>query len=227
MYDVLCRTAIFGVRNADKVISTSDKGRAAADIGQFTKAIRVASELDNSLGKGAQAAINVVGKASTQYKALEYAAKGAKWASNNVNPLLIGAAGYRVLAAEDKSTQMKREVFGMTGMFAAEGLAKEIFASGKMAKFRNGVGNKYVKIGLQILEGVLFVGASIAGSGAGYAIGKKCFAEKVKKDDASVEKESITNKTPEPAVKEVAKAAPIDEYEEEMLKPLSEKKVLA
>lgn len=200
MYDVLARTALFGIRNADKVLTTSDKGRAAADVGQLTKAVRVASELDNTLGKGAQAAINVVGNASKQYKALEYAAKGAKWASNNVNPLLIGAAGYRVITSDDKPTQLKREVFGMSGMFATEALIKEAFASQTVGKFRNGIKNKYVKIGLLILEGVLFVGGSILGSNAGYALGKNFYPSKTDKSSIMLKDEiEAKNQTPEKA----------------------------
>ena len=60
MYDVFLKSAIFGVRNADKVATTNDKGRVFADVGQFTNAAKAAAQLDNALGKGAQAAINAM-----------------------------------------------------------------------------------------------------------------------------------------------------------------------
>lgn len=173
MYDALVRSTIFGVRNADKVVNTADKGRIAADVGQFTNAVKTAAQLDNSLGKGAQAAINVMGKAANKYKAIEIAGKGAEWASKHVNPLLIGAAGYRVLTAENKEKALKREIFGMSAMFGGEYLMKEFFKSNTMANFRAGINNKYLRIGLGILEGILFVGGSILSSNIGYKFADK------------------------------------------------------
>ena len=173
MYDTLVRSTIFGVRNADKVVNTADKGRIAADVGQFTNAVKTAAQLDNSLGKGAQAAINVMGKAANKYKAIEIAGKGAEWASRHVNPLLIGAAGYRVLTAENKEKALKREIFGMSAMFGGEYLMKEFFKSNTMANFRAGIKNKYLRIGLGILEGILFVGGSILSSNIGYKFADK------------------------------------------------------
>lgn len=173
MYDTLVRSTIFGVRNADKVVNTADKGRIAADVGQFTNAVKTAAQLDNSLGKGAQAAINVMGKAANKYKAIEIAGKGAEWASKHVNPLLIGAAGYRVLTAENKEKALKREIFGMSAMFGGEYLMKEFFKSNTMANFRAGINNKYLRIGLGILEGILFVGGSILSSNIGYKFADK------------------------------------------------------
>lgn len=173
MYDTLVRSTIFGVRNADKVVNTADKGRIAADVGQFTNAVKTAAQLDNSLGKGAQAAINVMGKAANKYKAIEIAGKGAEWASRHVNPLLIGAAGYRVITAENKEKALKREIFGMSAMFGGEYLMKEFFKSNTMANFRAGINNKYLRIGLGILEGILFVGGSILSSNIGYKFADK------------------------------------------------------
>lgn len=127
MYDVFLKSAIFGVRNADKVATTNDKGRVFADVGQFTNAAKAAAQLDNALGKGAQAAINAMGSVAQNNKALETFAKGANWAANHVNPLLIGAAGYRVVVADDKEHALKREVLGMSSMFAGEAAIERIF----------------------------------------------------------------------------------------------------
>lgn len=173
---VFVKCATFGGRNADKVLSSTqgidDRGRTAATIGQFTGAAKTAAKLDNNLGKGAQAAISTMCKVSEHNKVLEYATKGANWASKNVNPLLVGAAGYRVITADDKEAALKKEVFGMTAMFAVEGVIKKFLASNYMVDVHKNMKNKYAKAALAVIEGLGFVGGSIAGSTAGYKIGE-------------------------------------------------------
>ncbi len=191
MYDALIRSTIFGVRNADKVVNTADKGRVAADVGQFTNAVKTAAQLDNAVGKGAQAAIGAMGKAAEKCKAIEVAGKGAQWAAKHVNPLLVGAAGYRVITADDKATALRNEVFGMSAMFGGEFLMKEFFKSGKMTKFREGINNKYLRIGLGVLEGALFVGGSILASNAGYNLSKKLYGDGKKPNQPKVETENL------------------------------------
>ncbi len=183
MYDYLVRSTIFGVRNADKVVNTADKGRLAADVGQFTNAFKTAAQLDNSLGKGAQAAINAMGKASQKCKAIEIAGKGADWASRHVNPLLVGAAGYRVLTSDDKKTALRHEIFGMSAMFGGEYLMKEFFKSNTMSKLRAKVPNKYLRVALGVLEGILFVGGSILSSNIGYKLSDKLYGKVGEKSD--------------------------------------------
>ncbi len=180
MYDALVRSTIFGLRNADKVINTDDKGRILADVGQLTNAAKSAAQLDNAVGKGAQAAIEAMGSLSQKHKALEIAGKGVTWASEHVNPLLICAAGYRVATADDKETALKREVFGMSAMFGAEHLIRSGFASGKFQNFKGTIKNKYALAICGIIEGLLFVGCSIAGSTLGYKLGKYFYPDKVK-----------------------------------------------
>ena len=107
MYDVLVKSVIFGTRNADKIINQGDTGRIFADMGQWTNAVNAVTKLDNTVGKGAKTAINAMAKASESNKALSIAGKGLNWASKNVNPLLIGAAGYRVCKAEDKEAALQ------------------------------------------------------------------------------------------------------------------------
>ena len=130
------KSLIFGCRNADKVINTNDKGRIFADIGQFTNAATAVSRLDNAVGRGAQSAINAMGHIAKESKVLTAATKGATWASQNVNPLLIGAAGYRVLISDDKECALKREILGMSSMFGVEALVKEIFKSNMFQNFK-------------------------------------------------------------------------------------------
>ncbi len=183
MYDVIVRSTLFGVRNADKVLTTNDKGRCLADIGQFTKAFQTVAQLDNALGRGACAAIGKMNNVANQSQILAQAGKGAAWASNHVNPLLIGAAAYRVAVAEDKPQALKREGLGMTSMFIGEALMSTFFNSKLMQNFRNGLNNKYAKSILLILQGITFVAGSIASSTLGYKIGDKLFPQRKQKEE--------------------------------------------
>ena len=181
MYDVIVRSTLFGIRNADKVMTTNDKGRFFADVGQFTKAAKTAAQLDNILGRGATAALDAMKCASDGHKVLVHAGKAASWAANHVNPLLIGAAGYRVAVAEDKSQALKRESLGMTSMFIGVALMSNAFNSDYMTKVKSLMKNQKAKTALLILQGVAFVAGSIASSTLGYKIGDKLFPQRKQK----------------------------------------------
>ncbi len=183
MYDVIVRSTLFGIRNADKVATTNDKGRFFADVGQFTKAAKTAAQLDNVLGRGATAALDAMKCATNGYEILVKAGKAASWAANHVNPLLIGAAGYRVAIADDKPQALKRETLGMTSMFIGEALMSTAFNSEYMKNVRSLMKNKYAKATLLILQGITFVAGSIASSTLGYKIGDKLFPQRKQKEE--------------------------------------------
>ena len=109
MIDAIVRSSIFGFRNADKVINTNDKGRIFADIGQFTNALTNTAELDNKLGKGAQAAISAMASASKESSVLRAAGKGAKWATKNVNPFLSVQPDTEYLLQMTKAVHLKKK----------------------------------------------------------------------------------------------------------------------
>ena len=190
MYDVMVKSAIFGVRNADKIINKNDTGRIFADVGQFTNAAKATAELNNKLGKGASSALSAMKKISDGNKVLTACGKGVNWASKNVNPLLIGAAGYRVVKAKNKEVALKKEICGMSSMFMTEYAIKEFFNSSTFKTWKNQINNKTLKNIIGILEGVLFVAGSIAGSTAGYKVGEH-FYEPSKNN--STEKNNSTN----------------------------------
>lgn len=234
MYDVLLKSTIFGLRNADKVVSTNDKGRALADVGQFTNAAKAAAQLDNALGKGAQAAINAMGSVAKNNKTLETIAKGTNWAAKNVNPLLIGAAGYRVVVADDKELAIKREVLGMSSMFAGEAAMKEFFKSNTMNNFKAGIKNPKLRTCVTALEGVLFVVGSILSSNVGYHIGDKMYSKQhknvnLKKDLKIEKKEPVTKVLKEENIKPVIieKKEETDDYEKEFFEARKENGLLA
>ena len=217
MIDAIVRSSIFGFRNADKVINTNDKGRIFADIGQFTNALTNTAELDNKLGKGAQAAISAMASASKESSVLRVAGKGAKKKKKNVNPLLIGAAGYRVLVADDKGSALKKETLGMASMFFVEGLMKDFFKSNLFTNLKGKVKNKYVKAGISILEGILFVCGSIAGSRAGYKLG-----ENLIQNNKKVTNNSLSLQAPATIAQTIADNKSVsaqDDYEQEFFIP--------
>lgn len=183
MIDAMVRSALFGVRNVDKV-QNGDTGRSAAATFQLfnagKNALESASKLHNELGKGAQSAITAMETLSKSGKALETAAKVVKFGSENVNVLLCGASAYRVLTAENKEKAVKRELWGMTTMFGVEHLMREGFKSKAMMNLKNKVNNKYAKTGISILEGILFVMGSIAASTTGFKIGETLYEEEKK-----------------------------------------------
>lgn len=183
MIDAMVRSAIFGVRNVDKV-HNGDTGRSAAATFQLfnagKNALESAAKLDNTLGKGAQSAVAAMETVSKSGKAVEIAAKIVKFGSDNVNFLLCGAAGYRILKADNKEKAVKKELWGMSTMFGVEHLMREGFKSKAMTNFKNNVNNKYLKAGISILEGVLFVLGSIAASTTGYKIGEALYDEEAK-----------------------------------------------
>ena len=172
----LVKSGTFGGRNANKVFGENngidDRGRIAATAGQLTNAGKAAAKLDNTLGKGAQAAINAMSSASEHSRILRYANKSASWASDHVNPLLVGAAGYRILVSDDKEAQLKKEVFGMSSMFGVEALMKNFLNSEYLKEVHSKMTNKYAKTALAIIEGLGFVAGSIAASTAGYKVGE-------------------------------------------------------
>lgn len=231
MYDVLVKSTLFGLRNADKVINTDDKGKIFADVGQLTNAAKTAAQLDNAIGKGAQAAIEAMGSVTKDSKALSMAARGADWASRHVNPLLVGAAGYRVLVSDDKESALKREIYGMSSMFAIEGAMKAGLQSAKFKNFKNQIPNKKVFAAVTMLEGLLFVLGSIGGSTLGYKIGEKFYPNKTKAaknmpiDLEKINKVNEEKETAESKATNTDKADDIDESEYFALK--SEGKTLA
>lgn len=192
VYDVIARSLVFGIRNLDKVTDATrhDEGRILATTGQFAKALKSVGQLNNSLGAASEAAIKNVTRLSENNKVLEKTLKGVNWASNNVNPLLIGAAGYRVAVAKNKLEAINNEVFGMSTMFAFEALMKRGFNSKKWLALTDTIKNPKLKIVAKIVQGLLFVAGSITGSTIGYQLGKKA-NEEIKKN--AVKEISLNN----------------------------------
>ena len=187
---------IFGSRNTGKSVfnigtEIDDKGRAPAAIIQLRNAAASASKLDNALGKGTKAAMDAVCKASEHSKVLDCAVKGVNSAQKLVNPLLCGAAAYRVITSDNKEETLKKEVCAMSGMFGLEYLYKKGVKGKYMTGIHNGMNNKYAKSALAIIEGIGLVGVSILGYAGGQKAAKRIFDPKVTKDNVNQIKEEI------------------------------------
>lgn len=179
MYYDFVKSTIFGFRNADKVLNTDDKGRIFADIGQITKAINSVKKIDDKLGHGAGSAINAMQKILPKNcSSVDKIVKGANWTANHVNPLLIGAAGYRVVVADDKKQALKRETVGMSTMFMTESAINHLYKSDFATNIISSVKNPYLRKGIAVLKSVLFVLGSITSSTLGYKIGDVLFPKK-------------------------------------------------
>ena len=110
-------TAIFSIRNYGKA-NRGDSGRLPAAIAQTT----------NSAGQAINSIIDKVDDlgrwAEVGTKVGEKAARVSRLASKITNPLLVGAAGYRVIKDEDRESALVEEGLAMSGMFAGERMYK-------------------------------------------------------------------------------------------------------
>lgn len=159
MFNVLS-SIIFAKRNVDKV-QTGDIGRAPVAAAQAASVFNEVAHYNKKIAKGADAAISAVETYAKSHKAAGYALKGVKWATNNVNTMIVASSVLKVARTEKgkrKKTAIK-EGTAITAMLAGERIAKAVLP--KLIK-----GNS--KLGL-VIKGLAFVGASIGS----YAIGEK------------------------------------------------------
>lgn len=162
---------IFAYRNVNKT-ENGEVGRAPVAAAQGINVCGEVAKYNKAIAKGADAAVSVFEDLAQKSKPVDYALKGVKWATKNVNPLICVSGGIKVAMAEDKTSAAITEVAALSGMFAGESVAKKILPK-VIEKLL--VGNK---VGV-IINGLLFVGASIASYAGGEYLGK-VFAKDVK-----------------------------------------------
>lgn len=173
---------IFSVRNTDK-FQNGDVGRLPVAIGQANNVCRAIAEVQNPLGIAVRTTGDVLEKASKSEKLLEYAGKGVKFVSNNINPFICAAGGVKVLMAEDKGSALVEEGASLGMMFTGEHFLKkyasQIHEKTGINKFASLIDSKCLKskpnlqgkIG-KVLEGILFVTGSIISYSIGNKVGK-------------------------------------------------------
>lgn len=152
---------IFACRNVNKA-ENGEIGRAPVAAAQGINVLNQVSKYNKVIAKGTDAAVSVFGEMAKKSRPVDYAVKGVKWATKNVNPLLCVSGGLKVVMSEDKTSTAIKEVAALSAMFAGEATANKLLP--KLIE-KLPVGSK---VGA-IIKGILFVGASIAS----YSLGEK------------------------------------------------------
>lgn len=158
------------------------------DISAADEAIKVAKETTKG-SKYVDALSRTLNGSKSTSKLLEWAGKGAEYASKAVNPILCVASGARVLSSEDKKSALLREACAMGGMFFVEGIIKKnLGLNGKPAAYVNNkvlsgaakgiktflATNKFLKhIPTNRLTGILKAAIFVVGSCTGFGLGAK------------------------------------------------------
>lgn len=156
-------TALFSVRNADKTTS-GDIGRLPVTVGQGGAAIKAVSQLDNPISRALSKGLNI----AKSDKVVSKLGKVVKFASDNVNPLIVASSGLKVVLAEkeERRNTIISEAGCLAGMFLGEGLMKKHLDK-VLTKLP--IDKKFIPI----IRGVIFVAGSIGSSTIGQKIGKK------------------------------------------------------
>lgn len=154
---------IFACRNVNKT-ENGEIGRAPVAAAQSINVLNQVSKYNKVIAKGTDAAVSVFEDLAKKSKPVDYAVKGVKWATKNVNPLICVSGGIKVAMSDDKSSAAIKEIAALSTMFAGETAAKKLLP--KIVE-KLPVGHK---VG-GVIKGLLFVGASIASYSAGEKLG--------------------------------------------------------
>ncbi len=203
-------SGVFLLRNTEKV-QNGEIGRAPAVVAQTgslaNKTKTLIEEINKFDAKVANTADTAVDVYKSSAKAASFGSKALNLAGELVDPLLVVAAGVRVLSADDKEAALYNEAGGMTGMFAVERLMKKsgvkdfIKANSdeavelgikKLSKYIKPLQNvseksknKFVKAATFIITGTVFVLGSILGYDTGKKIGQNALESKREKEATS------------------------------------------
>ena len=183
-------STIFTYRNFEKT-ENGEIGRAPVFIGQAAGVLSEVAKYDNAVAVGAKNVLSIFSDLAEGNKVLNYAGKFAKFASENVNPLIAVSGGVKVLMSDDKQDTAIKEAVALTAMFTGEGLVKKNYAkivntdcvkrvikSISANKFvqpltRLVAKNKWGAALGEIVKGCLFVAASMTSYNVGHKAGEK------------------------------------------------------
>ncbi len=164
-------TLLFFLRNGKRA-QEGEGGRGFVAIGQGAKVVKQICDYDNIFSRGAKSAVKAFKTVAENDKIFNGISKGVKFASENVNPLIVVSSGINVLTSEDKQSTIIAEVGNLAGMFAVEGWMKKHLDD----VLKNlPINQKW----MPIVRGIAFVIGSIGASTLCYNIGK-VFASKLK-----------------------------------------------
>ena len=162
---IFYRSLLFGARSGNKCVNEDDSIRGLISAGQGARACsegaKGTSIFARALGKTATAFNNM----AKNDKLMNGIGKTVKFASDNVNPLIVLSSGIKVLKADDRQTEIITQGGCLAGMFAMEGW---------MAKHLDPLIDKLPinKKFAPIVKGVSFVIGSLSASTLGEFIGK-------------------------------------------------------
>ena len=192
---------IFGARNAGIAIN-DNPARTPVVFGQGANVVHELSKMSNS----AAAFFKSLDNGS---KAMQYLKAGSNFAADHLNPLICAAGAYKVLTADDKEKEFVNQTASLGVMFCAEKAYKTLvdyknikkvanvlgqsdnlkkLANSSIVKnITNKVGNKKIKLALNIAYGLGFVAASMTG----YNIGEKLAKKATNSDEISKQKAQL------------------------------------
>lgn len=164
-------TVLFFFRNGNRA-QNGEGGRGFVAVGQGAKVVKQICEYDNIFARGTKSAVNAFKTIAQNDKIFNGISKGVKFASENVNPLIVVSSGINVLTSDDKQSTIIAEAGNLTAMFAVEGWMKK--------NLDNVLKDLPIsKKWMPIVRGIAFVMGSIGASTIGYKAAKT-FASKLK-----------------------------------------------
>ena len=176
-------TVLFFLRNGNRA-QNGEGGRGFVAIGQGAKVVKQICEYDNIFARGAKSAVDAFKTVAQNDKVFNGISKGVKFASENVNPLIVVSRGINVLTSDDKQSTIVAEAGNLSAMFAMEGWMKK--------NLDNVLKDLPIsKKWMPIVRGIAFVIGSIGASTVGYKIGKTV-ASKIKTENEKAEIELQT-----------------------------------
>ena len=160
-------SGIFAIRNCDKT-TNGDIGRLPVTVGQSAAVIKAGAQYNNAVAKPIKMILDTCDDIAKSDKVFNGLKKVVKFASDNVNPLIVASSGVKVALAdkEERKSTLITEAGTLAGMFLGEGWMKK-HLDNILAKLP--INKKW----LPIVKGIVFVTGSISASTLGSKIGKK------------------------------------------------------
>lgn len=220
-------STIFTFRNIDKT-ENGDIGRAPVALGQAVGVLGEVAKYDNAVAVSAKNVLSVFSDLSQENKVMNYAGKFAKFASNNVNPLIAVSGGVKVLMSDDKQSTAITEGSALSAMFGGEALVKKYYDSIANSKtvqntLKSAANSKYLKSVFEFIEkknwggatgaivkGLLFIAGSMTSYEIGHIAGDK-IAKYVKEQQNKSSKAELNNLSIEELVENTLAQIPPEE----------------
>lgn len=160
-------SGIFAIRNCDKT-TNGDIGRLPVTVGQSAAVIKAGAQYNNAIAKPIKIILDTCDDIAKSDKVFNGLKKVVKFASDNVNPLIVASSGVKVVMAdkEERKSTLITEAGTLAGMFLGEGWMKK-HLDNILEKLP--INKKW----LPIVKGIVFVTGSISASTLGSKIGKK------------------------------------------------------